>query len=217
MDVSRILFTKETKEKLNKPLTVTEKGKLRWQKVKDAEASGKISNIHNRYELGYLAGYDKPNTGYSWASNMIQRGHISETFLGIDASHRATYEYHVIGEPDFDRKHARNGRNSKTKEKMVIVKQQIHKNLREKGKELFNKLQTASDDGTLAKYRTRSEIVKNLGCTRSWINGMITRGYVNEEIYGKDGNGWYQYKYSLTDKKPNYDYKKTDDEIVKVW
>ena len=44
MEISRLIFTKETKEKMNKELTRKEKGKLRYKKLEELANNGKLAS-----------------------------------------------------------------------------------------------------------------------------------------------------------------------------
>ena len=103
MEVSRLTFTKETKEKMEKPIDHFKKGQLRWKKLHELENSGKLCIARNRQDIlqmmGLSLGYGAP---YSWLSNMIVRGHLKETLTGFDKSQKPEYEYHIVGQPDYD-------------------------------------------------------------------------------------------------------------------
>lgn len=97
MEVSRLTFTKETKEKMEKPLSHFQKGKLRWDKLTELEKSGKLSVAKNRQEvMGMLGLGSEYGAGYSWVSNMISRGSIKEILTGFDKYNNPEYEYHVV-------------------------------------------------------------------------------------------------------------------------
>lgn len=96
MNVSRLTFTKETKEKMEKGINHFKKGELRWQKLQELEDTGKLSKARNRQDItsmmGLGTGYGAP---YTWLSHMISRGSIKEVLLGFDRNKRPEYEYHL--------------------------------------------------------------------------------------------------------------------------
>ena len=103
MDVSRLTFTKETKEKMNKPLSHFEKGKLRWDKLSELENNGNLGKARNRRELSAMLGLGGGyGVGYNWVSNMINRGYVKETLLGFNKYNQPEYEYHIIRKPDYE-------------------------------------------------------------------------------------------------------------------
>lgn len=111
MQVSRLTFTKETKDKMSKPLNRRERGELRWKKLKELDESGKLSSARVRTDITKMMGLgDGYGAGYSWVSNMIRRGHLKETIYGTDKNGRVEFEYHVVGEPDYRSKNAVAGR-----------------------------------------------------------------------------------------------------------
>lgn len=97
MEVSKLTLTKETKEKMEKPLSAMERGKLMWAKIVEAERDGRLQQAKYRNDIASIAGYTDKKRGYSWVSNMIKRGAIRET---IYAPGEYTY---AIGEaPKFE-------------------------------------------------------------------------------------------------------------------
>ena len=106
MEISRLTFTKETKDKMEKGISQFRKGELRWQKLQELENTGKLSKARNRQDItsmmGLGTGYGAP---YTWLSNMISRGSIKEILLGFDKNERPEYEYHLTNEnkPNYER------------------------------------------------------------------------------------------------------------------
>lgn len=117
MEISRLTFTKETKEKMSKPLSHFQRGELRWKRVKEYEDNGTLSKARNRMDLVEMLGSErKYNAVYSWISSMIARGFIKETMTGVDTNGKMEYEYHAVGTPNFSPvRHTRKG--NKTTEK----------------------------------------------------------------------------------------------------
>lgn len=106
MEISRLTFTKETKEKMEKGISQFKKGELRWKKLQELEDTGKLSKARNRQDIismmGLGTGYGAP---YTWLSHMIVRGSIKEILLGFDKNDRPEYEYHLTNEnrPNYER------------------------------------------------------------------------------------------------------------------
>lgn len=121
MEVSRLTFTKETKEKMMEPLAHYKKGKLRWNKLKELEADGKLMSARNRQDIigmmGLSKGYGAP---YTWVSNMISKGYIKEVLTGFDKAQRPEYEYHLVGQPNYSYKE-RAEKTKATKEKKKVI------------------------------------------------------------------------------------------------
>ena len=203
MEVSRILFTKETREKMEKGLNSRQKGKLRWEKLKEAEANGRLGMAKSRYDLGRLVGYSEADRkkGYQWACNMIQRGHIKEHIYEFDSYGRAVYEYHLGTEPDFD---ASGVKNAKRRNPLGISSSRPPvTSLKERGKAMYGRLKSLAESGEINKARSRNELAKLTDTSRSWVCGMIERGFVKENFVRYE-NGLPTYNYSLTDREPNY-------------
>ena len=97
MEISRLIFRKETKDKMEKPLNVMEKGKLMWAKIEEAEKSGLLQQAKNRIDIAHIAGYTDGKRGRSWASNMVKRGAIVETIYGP-----GEYTYFIGKAPKFE-------------------------------------------------------------------------------------------------------------------
>lgn len=106
MEISRLTFTKETKDKMEKGISHFRKGELRWQKLQELEDTGKLSKARNRRDItsmmGLGTGYGAP---YTWVSNMISRGSVKETLLGFGKDGRPEYEYHLTNKnkPNYER------------------------------------------------------------------------------------------------------------------
>lgn len=106
MEISKLTFTKETKEKMEKGITHFKKGELRWQKLQELEDTGKLSKARSRQDItsmmGLGTGYGAP---YTWLSHMISRGSVKEILLGFDKNSRPEYEYHLTNEnrPNYER------------------------------------------------------------------------------------------------------------------
>lgn len=92
-------------------MSVRERGRIMFTKLKELEASGELAKASCRADIATLVGYDEyeAKAGYSWVTNMINRGHLSEKMLGLSPSGKITYEYHLTGtEPLYGYEEARN-------------------------------------------------------------------------------------------------------------
>ena len=104
MEVSRIIFKKETKEQMKKDMSVREKGKVLFARLQELEADGTLSKAKSRADVARLVGYpeERAKAGYAWISNLIRRGHVSETILEWTPSGKMVAEYHTTGSmPDY--------------------------------------------------------------------------------------------------------------------
>ena len=125
MEVSRLIFTKETKDKMSKPLNHFKKGELRWAKLKELEDSGQLSKAKNRLDISAMIGMGSSyGAGYAWVSTLVQKGHIKETMLGFNKDNKMEYEYHLGKAPDYSpqRKAGKTRKVKLAKDKPAIVK-----------------------------------------------------------------------------------------------
>ena len=121
MNVSKLTFTRETKEKMSKQLSHFEKGKLRWERLKELDSSGELDKARNRREISGMLGLGHNyGAGYSWISNMISRGHVKETLLGFNKYNQPEYEYSIISQPVYKPYgNAHKTKNNKTKNNKI--------------------------------------------------------------------------------------------------
>lgn len=104
MEVSKLSFTKKTQDKMNKSMSVREKGKVLFARLQELEADGTLSKAKTRADVARLVGYteERAKAGYAWVSNLIRRGHIKETILEWTPSGKMVAEYHTTGSmPDY--------------------------------------------------------------------------------------------------------------------
>lgn len=103
MEVSRLYFRKETKQKMEQGLSKREIGKLRFERLKAAETDGKLSKAKSRADLLKIAGFTdaQRGIGYSWIGNLVRRGHLQEIIADYNRHGKAEYEYHLLSEPHF--------------------------------------------------------------------------------------------------------------------
>lgn len=99
MEVSKLSFTKKTQDKMNKNMSVREKGRILFARLQELEADGTLSKAKSRADVARLVGYpeERAKAGYSWISNLISRGHVSETVQEWTPSGKMVAEYHTTG------------------------------------------------------------------------------------------------------------------------
>lgn len=120
MEVSRLSFTKKTQENMKKNMSVREKGKFMFARLQELEEDGTLSKAKSRADVARLVGYpeERAKAGYAWVSNLIRRGHLSETIREWTPSGKMVAEYHTAGSvPDYGYEEV-NRRNAK-KEKIA--------------------------------------------------------------------------------------------------
>lgn len=104
MEVSKLSFTKKTQDEMKKDMSVREKGKVLFARLQELEADGTLSKAKTRADVARLVGYteERAKAGYAWVSNLIRRGHISETIQEWTPSGKMVAEYHTTGSmPDY--------------------------------------------------------------------------------------------------------------------
>lgn len=99
MEVSRMIFTKETKKAMTKNMPIRKRGEIYFNRLKELEKDGTLSKAKNRADVARLVGYssEQARAGYSWVSNMVRRGHLTETIRSWSPSGRMEAEYHLSG------------------------------------------------------------------------------------------------------------------------
>ena len=120
MEVSKLSFTKKTQDKMKKSMSVREKGKVLFARLQELEADGTLSKAKTRADVARLVGYpeERAKAGYAWISNLIRRGHVSETIHEWTPSGRMVAEYHTTGSmPDYGYEEV--GRRKAMKEKVA--------------------------------------------------------------------------------------------------
>lgn len=193
---ARLFLNSKTKEELEKPISLKHKGELRFDRLKELEKSGELQDARNRYEIATMLGYpeERLKAGHCWVSSLITRKYLSETLIGVSFNGRKEYEYHIIGEPEY--KGGTRGNWSRAKK---------NPNKWSESAERWKLVEELARDGKLDRT-TRKELVKMAGYSNKrqerglrWLSSIIQRGYLDERII----DAKYR-KYSLTDKKPNY-------------
>lgn len=200
-------------------LNASQRGKLRWERIKEAEEHGSLASAKNRYEVANLAGFTEEtrNRGYQWVSNMIARKHLKEIMTGVGKNGKFEYEYHTVSDPDYSRNKARDARLEKQqqrkKEGVAQVAKKQEKTVMERGRELFGRLKDLAKEGTLEKARSRADVATLVGYPSaqskagySWVSNLIRRGYLKERIVGVTPSGGMIARYTLGDEEPMYDY-----------
>lgn len=119
MNVSKVTFSEEFKEKFNKKISPQEKGRLRWERLVELDKIGALQNITSRKDLALAVGIQNLPAGVTWVASMVKQGVLIETLTGYN-NYKAVYEYH-LGKP----LNYTNGRKSftKTAESVATVEQ----------------------------------------------------------------------------------------------
>lgn len=95
MEVSRIIFTKETQDKMNHGLNRKQLGALKWERLTKLYESGELQKMRNRSEVARAVGYTdaQKELGYGWVTNMVNRHYIDEVHVGFDKNNKPEYQY----------------------------------------------------------------------------------------------------------------------------
>lgn len=128
MEVSRIIFKKETKEAMEKDLSVRQKGKLLFARLQELDNDGTLSKAKNRADVATMVGYtdERAKAGYSWVSNLISRGNLRETILEWTSRGRIIAEYHVVKSPNYDHQETKRRKDSKKKRAEQVARELIN-------------------------------------------------------------------------------------------
>lgn len=101
MNISNFTLTKETKEKMNRPLNNRDKGRLRKEKLEELAKSGKLAFIKNRADLAEAVGFtyeQRHKAGYQWVNYNLLKGALKEKLTGYTDNGLAEYEYEYVGD-----------------------------------------------------------------------------------------------------------------------
>ena len=110
MYASTLTLTDDFKKKSHKKISTIRKGELMWERLEQADKEGRLQLCQRRVQVGNAVGITDEKRAYAWASNMIARKAISETFRGFQDG-KALYEYHLGIKPSY----AHNGGKRKAK------------------------------------------------------------------------------------------------------
>lgn len=162
-----IKFTKETKDKMAKGLTIRERGKLRFGKIKELDENGKLAFVKNRKELAAAAGYtpQQRSVGYAWVENLIHRGHITEEPVGYGKNGKLEYIYHVKSSPLYD-------------ENIIAARARAGK----KGKKAKNVVATANTLGDMMNAHVVEKVTTEQNDTVSLGEPKMAIKYGNVEL-----------------------------------
>lgn len=114
MFVSKLTVSEELAQS---NLNHKQRGKLRWERLKELDKSGELQFIKTRKDLAVACGYQEGEAkGLSWVGNLYQRGYLSGVGVGFENG-KEIKEFHLTGkEPDFDNKGVRKAHKNKKKE-----------------------------------------------------------------------------------------------------
>ena len=197
MEISKLIFSPETKEKMNRGLNSRGKSKVLWSRLKEVSDSGKLAMCKSRREVAQAVGYpqERMQAGYLWVAGLVKQGKLKETIMGIDRRGYMEYDYKIVEQP-------------------VVVKKEnkMTKKLskRAKGQIKWGNIVDASEDGRLDKCRTRRDLAKLAGYQDnemhsgySWVTNMLGRGHIVETKIGGDERGVALYSFKIGT-PPNY-------------
>ena len=174
MEISKLSFRKDTKEKMNKPMSAWEKGKVLFARLEELDRDGMLSKAKSRADVARLVGYprERAKAGYAWVSNLIRRGHITEIIRGYSPSGVADCEYHLTNSrPDYgyeeqERHRARKRAVAKVAEEAVrqgLVEQiPVLDNLAAQTKVIATKVEIIKGDITIKLELCDSEQIMSL-------------------------------------------------------
>lgn len=174
MYASKITFKKETKEKMSKPMSVREKGRVLFARLEELDKDGTLSKAKSRADVARLVGYprERAKAGYAWVSNLIRRGHITETIRGYSPSGIADCEYHLADtRPDYG--YEERGRHKAKKETVakmaeeavrqgLVEQMPVLDNLAAQTKVVATKVEITKGDITIKLELCDSEQIVNL-------------------------------------------------------
>lgn len=92
---ARVIFRKETLNAMNKPLGRQEKGVLLYNKLKELDEKGYLSQAKSRVDVARMCGYTNYKSGWAWVANMVRKGSLKEILVGKTPDGKNEYEYHI--------------------------------------------------------------------------------------------------------------------------
>lgn len=198
---ARVIFKKETKEAMDKPLNHIEKRKLRLEKLKELDEGGYLASATNRSDVGEMVGLPTKKQAYDWSTREIERGGLKETLAGFGVGRKPIYEYHYEPNP--------------------VVRKPEKKKSKVSSKEMFEKLKELYRTGELNKAECRADVVRMLGFKDykvgyTWVVNWIRRGHLKETELRRIGIGSSAKviaRYTLTGSEPMY---RKEDADIKV-
>lgn len=130
MQASRVIISKETSDKVQKPLSAKERGRLRYGKLVELANKGVLVKATSRLEVANLVGYTEYEEakGYSWVSNLIAKKCLKEVIDHYDEKTKKPVYNYYLGDkrPNYESR-----RKSRQSEKTIIkeiVKEQVKEN-----------------------------------------------------------------------------------------
>lgn len=78
-------------------LTKTQRGRMRFERIVEADANGKLEKAKNRVDVCKIAnlGLENEERLYAWVTKLINQGIIQEEFLGKNKRGRREYRYSI--------------------------------------------------------------------------------------------------------------------------
>lgn len=175
MEISKLSFRKETKEAMDKPMSVRAKGKVLFARLEELDKDGTLSKAQSRADVARLVGYPKERAkaGYAWVSNLIRRGHITETIRGYSPSGVADCEYHLTGtNPDYG--YEERGRRKQRKEAIAkVAREAVRQGLAEPMPVLDDLATRTSIAATKVEISKGDIIIKLELCDTDTLVGLV--------------------------------------------
>lgn len=78
-------------------LTKTQRGRMRFERIVEADANGKLEKAKNRVDVCKIAnlGLENEERLYAWVTKLIKQGIIQEEFLGKNKRGKREYRYSI--------------------------------------------------------------------------------------------------------------------------
>lgn len=81
-------------------------GRVRFERLKELERTGELAECRNRWDICKKIGFERTesrhNPGYSWVSNQIRKGFLSEELIKYNKQNSGIYRYRLTGiEPSY--------------------------------------------------------------------------------------------------------------------
>ena len=168
MFASKLTITKETQEQQAKSMSVRQKGRIMFARLKELEADGTLMKAKTRADVARLVGYpeERAKAGYSWVSNLIVRGHLSETIREWTPSGKMMAEYHTTDTmPDYGYEEV-NRRKNKKKRGQQTAKAE---------KQALEAWQKIKNEAPVLDYDTTPQVIERARVSNP-IKIEITRG-----------------------------------------
>lgn len=118
---SKVIVSEKTR--VYKDLSPRERGKIRWERLKEAD----LSTATTRKDIAVLGGYDRDDVkGSSWVNNLVNRGYLAEIIDRKEGQVRYC-RYELTGKEPF---HRVKRRKTRTKTEQTVQPVQVQERTR---------------------------------------------------------------------------------------